>query len=261
MAIKNGEFILINLTCKVKESGEVVETTLENMAKESGLHKEGATYEPMFLIVGEGWVPKGLDESFANMEVGQPATVEFPPEKGYGLRDPSKIRLVPLRRFRADGITPLPGMTVHFEGKSATIRAVGAGRVQLDYNHPLSGKTLIYDLTVEKILESFEEKVKAIIHRRITGLEAEKFTTRLLEGNLMVEIPEEGFFLEGLQVLKQAVGADILKYCPEVQQVSFIEMIKRKEPVVAEKPSQEKTVEGSPNPERNQDDLFAYGLR
>lgn len=243
MAIKNGDFILTNLTCKVKESGDVVETTLEKIARESGLHKEGATYEPMFIVVGEASVPKGLDESFAGIEVGQAATFEVPPEKGYGPRDPSKMRLVPLRRFRAESITPLPGMTVHLDGKSAIIRAVGAGRVQLDYNHQLSGKTLIYDVKVEKVLESFEEKVRAILHRRIIGLDAEKFTTRLVEGSLTVEIPEEGFFLEGLQVLKQAVGADILKYYPEIQQVSFVEVIKRKEPVAAEKPSQEKAVE------------------
>jgi len=249
MAIKNGDFILANLVCKVKESGEVVEATLEKTARDSGLFKEGATYEPMFVIVGEGWVPKGLDESLAGMEVGQAATIEVPPEKGYGLRDPSKMRLMPLRRFRAEGITPLPGMMVHLEGKPAIVRAVGAGRVQLDYNHQLSGKTLIYDITVEKILESFEEKVRAILHRRITGLEAEKFTTKLLEGNLTVEIPEEGFFLEGLQVLKQAVAADMLKYYPEIRQVSFVEVMKRKEPVAAEKQSQQTTVENSPKPE------------
>jgi len=249
MAIKNGDFILANLICKVKESGEVVEATSEKTARDSGLFKEGATYEPMFVIVGEGWVPKGLDESLAGMEVGQAATIEVPPEKGYGLRDPSKMRLMPLRRFRAEGITPLPGMMVHLEGKPAIVRAVGAGRVQLDYNHQLSGKTLIYDVTVEKILESFEEKVRAILHRRITGLEAEKFTTKLLEGNLNVEIPEEGFFLEGLQVLKQAVAADMLKYYPEIRQVSFVEVMKRKEPVAAEKQSQQTTVGNSPKPE------------
>jgi len=249
MAIKNGDFILTSLTCKVKESGEIVETTLEKTARESGLYKEGSTYEPMFVIVGEGWVPKGLDESLAGMEVGQVATIEVPPEKGYGLRDSSKMRLVPLRRFRAEGITPLPGMAVHLEGKPAIVRAVGAGRVQLDYNHQLSGKTLIYDVTVEKVLESFEEKIRAILHRRIASLEAEKFDTRLLEGKLTVEIPEEGFFLEGLQVLKQAVAADILKYYPEIRQVSFLEVIERKEPVAAETQSQQQTVESSPKPE------------
>lgn len=245
MAIKTGEFILVDLTCKVKESGEVVETTVEKVAREGGLHKEGSTYEPMFVIVGEGWVPKGLDEDFTGMEIGQPATVELSPEKGYGPRDPSKIRLVPLRRFRADGVTPLPGMTIQLDGRSATVRAVGAGRVQLDYNHPLSGKTLVYDVTIQKILESFEEKVRAIIHRRISGIEVEKFTSKLSEGNLIVEIPEEGFFLEGLQVLKQAVAADVLKYYPEIQQVSFTEVIRRKEPVATEKPAEEKA-EASP---------------
>lgn len=243
MPIAKGEFILIDVTCKVKESGEIVETTLEKVAKESGLHREGTTYEPKFVIAGEGWIPQGLEEGLLNMEVGQSSTVEILPEKGYGPRDPSKMRLVPLRRFRAEGITPLPGMNVQLEGKSATVRSVGAGRVQLDYNHPLSGKTLIYDLTVEKKLESFEEKTRAILHRVITAVEPEKFTTRLVEKELSIEIPEEGFFLEGLQVLKQAVAADLLKFLSEVHKVSFVEVIKRKEPVAAEKPAEEKVNE------------------
>jgi len=243
MSIKKDDFTLINLTCKVKESGETVETTLEKTARESGLHREGATYEPMFVIVDEGWVPAGLDEKLVNMQVGQPSTIEISPEKGYGLRDPSKMRLVPLRRLRAEGITPVPGMNLQLEGKSATVRAVGAGRVQLDYNHHLSGKTLIYDVTIEKVIESFEEKIKAILHRTIAGIEAEKFVTKMVEKSLTVEIPEEAFFLEGLQILKQKVAADILKYFPEVEKVSFVEIVPRKEPVAAEKPSEEKAVE------------------
>jgi len=249
MSVKKNYFVLVNLTCKVKESGETVETTLEKTAKETGLHKEGATYEPLFLIVGEGWVPSGLDEKLIEMEIGKPSTVEVPPEKGYGVRDPSKMRLAPMRRFRAEGITPLPGMSVQLEGRQATVRSVGAGRVQLDYNHPLSGKTLIYDLTIEKILQSFEEKTGAIIHRTITGVEADKFTTKLLENNLTVQIPEESFFLEGLQILKQKVAADILKFFPEIETVSFVETIKRKEPAVEEKPPENKAVEESQKPQ------------
>jgi len=249
MSVKKSDFLLVNLTCKVKESGDTVETTLEKTAKEAGLHKEGATYEPLFLIVGEGWIPSGLDEKLIDMEIGKPITVEVPPEKGYGVRDPSKMRLVPMRRFRAEGMTPLPGMSVQLDGRQATVRSVGAGRVQLDYNHPLSGKTLIYDLTIEKILESFEEKTGAIIHRTITGVEAEKFTTKLLERNLTVQIPEESFFLEGLQILKQKVAADILKFFPEIEMVSFVETIKRKEPTVGEKSPESKAVEESKKPQ------------
>lgn len=249
MPIQKGDFILVNLTCKVKESGETVETTLEKSARESGLHRDGATYEPMFVIVGEGWVPAGLDEKLINMEPGKAETIEIPPEKGYGARDPSKMRLVPLRRFRTEGITPLPGMNTQLEGKSATIRSVGAGRVQLDYNHPLSGKTLVYDVTIEKTMQSFEEKIRAILHRAITGVESDKFSTRMHEKGLTVDVPEEAFFLEGLQVLKQKVAADVMKFFPEVEKVSFVETVKQKEPVTAEKPSDKKAAEEPQKPE------------
>lgn len=227
MGFKNGDFILINYTLKIKETGETVGTTLENVAKESKLYRGEEHYEPFFIIVGEGWVPKGLDEALLGLEVGKPAVVELPPEKAYGLRDPKKLRLVPLRKFTADGLTPVPGLQVNIDGKTAQIRSVGAGRVQVDYNHPFAGKTLIYDLTVEKTIESEEEKVRNLVHKRIPSVEEEKFVIQIQQGKLDIEIPEEAFFLEGVQVAKRTVTADVEKYLPKVETVTFLETFKK----------------------------------
>ncbi|MEM4246300.1 MAG: FKBP-type peptidyl-prolyl cis-trans isomerase, partial [Candidatus Bathyarchaeia archaeon] len=74
MPIEKGDFITLNYTCRVKESGEVVETTLEEEAKRMTRHKEEPghaheeAYEPMLVIVGEGWVPEGVDEGLIGME-------------------------------------------------------------------------------------------------------------------------------------------------------------------------------------------------
>lgn len=229
MAVKESDFILLDYSCTVKESGEVIETTSVDVAKEKNLHKEGTTYEPLFIIVGEEWVPKGLDEGLVGLDVEKPTTVEVPPDKAYGTRDPSKVRLTPLRRFRAEGLTPIPGATVQIDGRAAVVRTVGAGRVQVDYNHPLAGKTLIYEATVKKILDDLAEKLKAIIHRRIPSIDSEKFTLELTEKSIRVEIPEEAFYLDGIQVLKRAVSADVLKFFPQFENVVFAEVHKRTE--------------------------------
>ena len=84
MPLKKGDFALIDFTTKIKESNEIIETTLEKVAKESKIHQDGNIYEPMFIVVGEKEVPEGLDEALLNLEPDKEMTVEVPPEKGYG---------------------------------------------------------------------------------------------------------------------------------------------------------------------------------
>jgi len=230
LPLKNGDFILANYTLRVKETGETVGTTLETVAKEAKLYHGEERYEPFFIVVGEGWVPKGLDEALTGLEIGKASTVELPPDKGYGVRDPKKVRLVPLRKFTAEGMAPVPGLQVNIDGKTAQVRSVGAGRVQVDYNHPFAGKTLIYNLTVEKIVELEDEKVRYLIHKRIPSVGPEKFNVKLEQGKLEIEIPEEAFFLEGLQVEKRTVTADVEKYLPKVETIAFLEVFKKPAP-------------------------------
>jgi len=227
MAIKNGDFVLIDYTLKVKETGETVGTTDEKVAKDSKLYRGEEHYEPYFVIIGEGWVPKGLDEALTTLDTGSSSTIELPPEKGYGARDPKKVRLVPLRKFTADGVSPTPGLQLNIDGKPAQIRAVGAGRVQVDYNHPFAGRTLIYDVTIRKIIDADEEKVRSLLHKRLSTISPEKFRVTIDNGKLEVEIPEEAFFLEGLQVEKRTLTADIAKYLPKIETISFTEFFKK----------------------------------
>jgi len=232
LPFKNGDFLLVNYTLKVKETSETVGTTLESVAKEAKLYRGEERYEPYFVVIGEAWVPKGLDEALTGLEVGKASTVEVPPEKGYGARDPKKVRLVPLRKFTAEGLAPVPGLQVNIEGKPAQIRSVGAGRVQVDYNHPFAGKTLMYDVTVERVLEIDEDKLRALIHRHLTTIEPQKFNIKFNGGEKVeIEVPEEAFFLEGLQVAKRTLTADIEKFFPKIGTVIFLETFKKPAPV------------------------------
>jgi peptidylprolyl isomerase len=246
LPLKNGDFILANYTLKIKETGETVGTTLESVAKDAKLYRGEERYEPFFIIVGEGWVPKGLDEALTGLEVGKAGTIELPPEKGHGIRDPKKVRLVPLRKFTAEGIAPVPGLQVNLDGKPAQVRSVGAGRVQVDYNHPFAGKTLIYDLTVEKVIETDEDKVRNLVHKRIPSIDLEKFNIKIQETRLEVEVPEDAFFLEGLQVAKRTVTADIEKYLPKIGTVIFLETFKKPTAPAVTAPPQPSTVQASP---------------
>jgi len=229
MAVKPGDFLLVNYTLKVKESGETVDTTFDSVAKDAHIHREDSTFGPKFIILGEGWLPKGLEESLVGLDPGTNKTVELSPEKGFGNRDPGKMRLVPLRRFR-DKEYPTPGQQVEFDGRPAVVRAVGAGRVQVDYNHPLAGRTLVYDVSIDKVLENENEKILSLIALRIPEVPKEKFALKKHQTDLTIEVPEEAFYLGGLQVAKKAVTSDLQKFFPDIDTVAFQEVFKRSEP-------------------------------
>jgi peptidylprolyl isomerase len=226
VSLQKGDFVTVDYTARVKETGEVFDTTLEEIAKKEHLYKEGEVYEPKLVVIGEGWVLKALDDSLMTMEVAKASQVEIPQDKAFGPRDPEKVKRVPLRQLTAKGITPGVGMRVEYGEKMATVRAVGAGRVLLDFNPPLAGKTLVYEVTVKRKLDDKEERVQALIHRRTSAVEESKFKFALKMKTLTVDMPEEAFYVEGIQVAKRGIALDVQKFFPDVTSVRFVETFK-----------------------------------
>ncbi|MDR2707269.1 MAG: FKBP-type peptidyl-prolyl cis-trans isomerase [Nitrososphaerota archaeon] len=249
MTFQKGDFILINYTGKVKETNEVFDTTYEEVSKKERLHKEGDMYEPKLVVVGEGWVLKALDDALLDMEPDKESTVEISSENAFGQRDPEKIKRVPLRQLLAKEIKPIIGARVEYQGKMAMIRAVGAGRVLLDFNPPLAGRTLIYDVVVKKKLDSSEEKILSIVHRRVPVVEEEHFKVTINGDNLSIDMPDDTFYVEGIQIAKRGIAMDIQKYLPNIMQTQFIETFKTEPKPVDIAPP---TVQSAPAPEPEQ---------
>ncbi len=234
MTLQKGDFILIDYVAKVKETNEVFDTTKDEVAKKEHLHKEGQIHEPELVVVGEGWVLKALDDALTTMEICKPCTIEISPEKGFGQRDPEKIKRVSIKQLYAKEINPVVGARIEFQGKNATIRSVGAGRVLLDFNAPLAGRTLIYDVTVTKKLDLAEQKIGAIIHRRVPVVEENKFKLTIKGVDLTIDMPEETFYVEGIQIAKRGIAMDIQKFVPELTETRFVETFKSEpKPAVA----------------------------
>jgi len=223
MPFKKGDFLLVEYIARVKETGEVFDTTQEELAREKRLYKEGESYEPKLVVIGEGWMLKALDDSLMLLSLNKTETVEIPPDKAFGLRDPEKVRMIPLRRLRDKGINPTIGMRLEYEKRMATVRTVGGGRVQLDFNPPLAGKTLVYEVTARKKLRTHKEKILTLIHRRIPLIEITKFKLEIEKTRTTIRVPEEAFYLEGLQIAKRGIAADIHRFFKTIARVEFVE--------------------------------------
>jgi len=226
MPFKKGDFLLIEYTAKVKETGKTFDTTKEDVAKKEHLYKEGEIYEPNLTVIGEGWVLKTLDDNLPTLQLKKPKTIEIPPDKAFGPRDHEKLKTIPLRRLRDKGITPKLGMSIEYEKKLATIRTVGAGRVTLDFNPPLAGKTLVYEVTAKKKLKTHKEKISALIHRRIPVVDIAKFKLNIEKTEATIQVPEEAFYIEGLQLAKRGIATDIQRFFPTITKIEFTETFK-----------------------------------
>jgi peptidylprolyl isomerase len=238
MALQKGDFILIDYVAKVKETKEVFDTTQEEVAKKERLGKEGDIYEPKLVVLGENWVLKALDEALIAMDADKPQSVEISAEKGFGQRDPEKIKRVPIKQLYAKEINPVVGARIEFQGKMATVRSTGSGRVLLDYNPPLAGRTLIYDVKITKKLDLAEEKIGALIHRRVPVVEENKFQIALDGINLTINMPEETFYVEGIQIAKRGIAMDIQKFLPEIAETKFVETFKSEAKPVPPSPAE-----------------------
>ena len=222
MAFSKGSLILVDYTSKVKDTGEVFETTIEEEAKKHTLHEPNVKYQPKLVSIGESWVVKGLDEALAKTSVGDKKTVEISPDKGFGERDTGKVRMIPLRKLGEDAEKVSIGDTVEIDNKKGVVRFIGSGRVQIDYNHRFAGKIILYDINVLKELKTDDEKTSGIL-KRYLPVEDDKISFKKTGKILEITIPEEMFRADGLHAIKHFIQTDVFKFIPTLEQVNFIE--------------------------------------
>jgi FKBP-type peptidyl-prolyl cis-trans isomerase SlyD len=225
MTLERGSLILVNYTAKVKDSNEIFETTREEEAKKSELFDPTHKYEPRLISIGEGWVLKGLDEALAAANIGDRINVEISPDKGFGERDPNKVRMVAQRKLGEKADEVRVGDVIEIDHRTGIVRYVGSGRVQVDFNHRFAGRTLMYDVDVVKKVDSDDDKIRSLIKRRLP-LDDEKIKINLKGFTLEIELPEETLLAEGLQIIKRAVANDVFKFVPSLKDIKFIESFK-----------------------------------
>ena len=224
MTFNKGSLILVDYTAKVKDSGEVFDTTIEEEAKKHSIHESNVKYQPKLVSIGEVSYPvlKGLDEALAKTSVGEKLTVEVTPDKGFGERDSGKVRMIPIRKLGEDAEKVSVGDTIEVDNKRGIIRFIGSGRVQIDYNHKYAGKTILYDVNVVKSLDSPADKVDGILQSRLP-LENSKVNFELKDKEVSITIPEEILRADGLQIMKHFIQLDIFKFVPSLEKINFVE--------------------------------------
>jgi len=162
MPIKKKDFVEIEYTGSLKDEKLVFDTTDEKVAKDSNIHSERAAYGPIIICIGEKQVVPGLDDGLEGKEVGD-YKFELKPEQAFGKKNAKFIQLVPTKKFFEQQINPMPGLQVNIDGAIGIVKTVSGGRTLVDFNHPLSGKEVVYDVKVKRIVTDKKEQVASIM--------------------------------------------------------------------------------------------------
>ena len=145
MKIADKAYVAIDYTLTL-DSGEVVDQS-----------EPGA---PLGFVVGAGQIIPGLEEALIGATEGHKATVVVEPEFAYGEVDPGLFRKIPLASF-PEGVKVAEGMVFEADGPdgpaSFRIESVEDDAAMADFNHPLAGETLHFDLSVVEVREATEE--------------------------------------------------------------------------------------------------------
>ena len=107
---------------------------------------------PLKFTIGSGQLIKGFDQAVIDMTVGEKKTVTIPPEKGYGERSEDHVIELPKATI-PEGMKLAEGMQLHLSDPNgnpvpAVVAHIGEDAVKMDINHPLAGKTIIFDIEV-----------------------------------------------------------------------------------------------------------------
>jgi len=209
--IKEKDFVEIDYTGRIKEDNVVFDTTLKSVAEKEGIEEEGQKYKPAVICVGENQVIVGIDEALVDKEMGADFKIDVEPEKAFGKKNAKLLRMIPQRTFRKQDIDPQVGLQVQIDGHTGIIRSANSGRIIVDFNHPLSGKALTYEIKVNKNVTDPKIKVQAIISPIFPEAKVEVHEKKVVI-SLDFDIPEE--------VTKQMVDK-IVELVPEIEEAKF----------------------------------------
>jgi FKBP-type peptidyl-prolyl cis-trans isomerase SlyD len=182
--IKRKDFLELDFTGTIKETKEVFDTTDKRVAEKNGMDPK-AKYQPAIICVGQKQIFPRIEQTLIGKEAGRTYTIELSSEESFKKKDAKLLKMISGSVFRKNKIKPMVGLGVTIDDHYGIIRTVSGGRCMVDFNHPLAGKELIYEVKVNKIIKDKKEQIKSLIEMdlkvkefEVTEEESGKFSVK-----------------------------------------------------------------------------------
>jgi FKBP-type peptidyl-prolyl cis-trans isomerase SlpA len=136
--------VAMHFTLKLAD-GSVAETTKLND-------------KPAKLVMGDGSLTPAFEQCLLGMFAGQKKSFELMPEEAFGLPNPDLLHHIERSKFSAD-IRPEIGAIIAFAQPNGVelpgiIRAIEGESITVDFNHPLAGQVVTFEVEILQVSES-----------------------------------------------------------------------------------------------------------
>ena len=160
MALKQKDFVEIEFTGRIKDTQEIFDSNIAKDLEAAGIKQKA---QPFIFSLGQGMFLQGIDKYLTGKEPGE-YKIELEPEEAFGMRQSELVQLMPKKVFQDQKINPVPGAVFNFDGKMGKILSASGGRIMVDFNNPIAGKAVIYDVKVLRKIEDLNERIKYFIN-------------------------------------------------------------------------------------------------
>ena len=208
--IQINDFIKLEYTARIKNTNEIFDLTSEELAKKEGIFNKEINYGPKIICVGQKEILSELDNFLINKELNKGYKIELSPEQTFGNRNNKLIKTLNTQNLLKQKINPYPGMQLNLGNLMGIIRSVTNGRTLIDFNHPLAGKVLSYELKIIEIIEDPKLKLESLLKNT-------------LNVELELEINEKTaiIYLELPKTTEEKLKDLIKKLIPELENIVF----------------------------------------
>lgn len=157
MELKKKDFIEVEFTGRIK-GGAIFDSNIKKDLEEAKLDIKA---KPFIFSLGEGMFIKGVDDFLIGKDIGN-YKIEVKPEEAFGKRNSQLVQMMPMKVFIEQKLNPTPGAIFNFDGRIAKVLTASGGRIMVDFNHPMAGKEVVYNLNILRKIEDINEKIRAL---------------------------------------------------------------------------------------------------
>ena len=148
MAINENQVVSIQYELRDVDSGEVLDSNIDAA--------------PLSFIVGKGQIIPGLEDEIKKLSLNDSEEVKVSAKDAYGEYDEKAVQTLPKEQFA--GLELKEGMTLYGQGEDGgtvqvTVKSFDEENVNVDFNHPLAGKDLLFALSVVEVRDATAQEL------------------------------------------------------------------------------------------------------
>jgi len=148
MSISDNQVVSIHYELRNVDNGEILDSNI-NAA-------------PLSFIVGKGQIIPGLEEKIKELKAGENADIKVAAADAYGIYDENAVQILPKEQFA--GLELQVGMTLYGQGEhgetvQVMVKNFNDETVEIDFNHPLAGKDLLFAISILEVREATADEL------------------------------------------------------------------------------------------------------